>query len=140
MGSCNHPCIPTAQVPFPPCSLTWKQSLNRFKIFQDPEVLTNLVVATITYTDDEFSKLFFDASALQDEMVETVSVFDLKGNAVLKTDIIDNKTTSVDLSALPEGTYTVQIGGLSDYTEQQNFKYTLGKSDVELSEDIIRVS
>ena len=139
-ASCsNIPCIPTKRNPFP-CPLAPidipKQNINRFKLFQDPEEITSIVVATKQFSADEFSKLFFDADALQNEQVQTIVVLNADGESVLKVSDIAQKVTSIDMSSLPEGNYNIQVYGNGEYSEQQTFNYSLGKSDAQLAEDV----
>jgi len=132
------PCIRTKfnTLPCPQVVIPVAKQINRFTVFQDGETPTNLVVAVDNTAMDEFAKLNYNTDALANEMVQKVKVYDVAGNLVLENDNIADKVTSIDMSALAEGSYYVQVEGNKEYREQQNFKFTVSETETMLAEDI----
>jgi len=138
--TCNAPdatCVRTLSNP-EICTTTTSdpKQINRFKVFQDGDTPTNLDVMVDNTTLDEFAKLNFNTDDLLNEQIQNVRVYDAAGNLAIEKDNIADKKVSIDLSGLDEGSYYIQIDGNKEYKEQQNFKYTIAKSEAQVAEDI----
>lgn len=111
---------------------------TRFILTQDPSTNGQLNVAVATASDDEFSKLFFEANHLSNELVQGVRIYDLEGNLLIENTTVNNKQINIDVSGLAEGAYNVEIVGNNDYREQQTDRYTVTKTEKQLAEELAR--
>ena len=109
---------------------------NRFILSKDLTTAQHLQIDVASQSDDQYAQLFPDPETLANEMIQQVSVYDLEGNIVQEVGGVAAKTTSIDISTLPEGSYNVVVAGNSEYVEQQTFKLTITKTEQELAEEI----
>jgi len=112
------------------------QYQQRFASSAHPTIANTVTLAVRQYTEDELSKLFFDATALSVEQIQTVAVYDKEGSKVLLVENIGTQVTNLDLSALPEGIYTIEIYGNNDYREQQTYEYAVTKTPQQIEEEL----
>lgn len=111
---------------------------TRFILTQDPSTNGQLNVAVATASEDEFSKLFFEANHLSNELVQAVRIYDLEGNLLIENTAVNGKQINIDISSLTEGAYNVEIVGNNDYREQQTERYTITKTEEQLAEELAR--
>lgn len=109
---------------------------NRFVITKHPTISNTLTIGLNQYTTDEQAKLFFDATALAVEQVQTVVVYDKEGNKVLVAENIGTQVANIDVSTLPEGVYNIEVYGNNDYREQQTIEIIDTKTDQQIAEDV----
>lgn len=108
----------------------------RYSAAPHPTIANTLTVGVKQLTQDELAKLFFDASALAVEKVQSVSVYNKAGELALEVTDIGTEVTNIDLSNLTEGVYTITVNGNNDYKEQQTFEYTVGKTAQQVQEEL----
>jgi subtilisin family serine protease len=108
----------------------------RYAIAPHPTITKNITIGIDQTTTDEQAKLFFDATALAAEQVQQVKVIDKEGNVVIDIGDIGTQVTTLDLTALIEGVYNIEIYGNNDYREQQTIQIAGVKSDKQIAEDL----
>ena len=109
---------------------------TRFILSQDSTAANHLEIDVATLSEDNFAQLYPDPDSLSTELVQDVVVYDVEGNNVKEVAAVAAKTTSIDLSGLPEGNYNVVVGGNNGYAEQQTYKFTVVKTEQQLAEEI----
>ncbi len=108
---------------------------NRFVISKHPSLANTLTIGLNQTTSDEIARLFFDATALQAEQVQSVNIYNQDGTKVLQADNIATQVTNLDVSTLSQGVYTIEVFGNNDYKELQTFQYVTTGTEEQLAEN-----
>ena len=119
-----------------PCNIVNRPAPTRYVLSKDSAVANHLEIDVATLSEDNFAHLYPDPDSLNTELVQDVAVYNVAGIMVQQVTAVAAKTTSIDLSGLPEGNYNVVVGGNNDYTEQQTYKFTVVKTEQQLAEEI----
>jgi len=87
-------------------------------------------------TNNWLAQLFFDEATIANEMIQRVHIYNKRGELMMEDNELNTKNATIDIAALPQDSYVIEVGGLNGYKELHTFHRSLLNQEQYQIEDI----
>ena len=98
--------------------------ISTFPIDQPIYAPKRLNVTVATSSSELFGHLFYNKESLANEMIQGVNVYNKSGNIIMQTGVLNTKSTHLDFTNQPDGTYFIEVLGKEKFRELHTFYYS----------------